>query len=180
MGDHDLEIRIPSTGSWPPNPRTERIKMWANIISTGAAIAIAIAAAIRPSDGGASEQVYNETRKQLEVLHQEDVKQHQDIMSLRKYLDDYLRSSTVVGPHDKGITQPTNPNAPVVLIPIDKSKIRVMPGPNAQPVLILPAGEAPPLPDVHPIPEDLKITDYKTLTDQAAAEKALKDKNSGQ
>ena len=179
MGDNDLEIHIPAGPSWPPNPRTERIKMWANIVSTAAALIIAIAAAIKPPDGGASKQVYEEHNRQLQVVYDEEVRQHQDIMALRKYIDDYLRSATLVGPNDKGVTQPHNPNAPVVLIPIDKSKIRTLPGPDAQPVLILPAGDPPPMPDMHPVPEPLQFTDFQKLADQAAAEKALADKKAG-
>lgn len=180
MGDNDIEIPLPGgLGSWPPNQRHERFKMWANIISTAAALIIAIAAAVKPQSGGASEQTYKETIRQLQILHDDDVKQHSDIMALRKYLDDYLRSSTVVGPNEKGITQPLNPNAPVILIPIDKSKIRVFPGPNSQPVLILPAGEPPPLPDLHPIPDPIQPLEYQKLSDQADAEKALADKKAG-
>lgn len=180
MGEQDIEIPLPGGASWPPNPRAERIKMWANVISTAAALIIAIAAAIKPPDGGAAEQVYQENVRQIQLLHEEQVKQHEDIMALRRYLDDYLRSSTVVGPNDKGFTQPANPNAPVVLIPIDKSKIRVLPGPNAQPIMVLPAGTPPPLPDLHPAPDPVRITDFQKLADQAAAQKALAEKKPGQ
>lgn len=161
-----------------PNPRIERLKTWTNVIVTGAAIVIAIAGLARAADSGTSEQVYKEMSRQLAVQNQINEHQHQDIMALRQYLDDYLRSSTVVGPRDKGITQPLNPNAPVILIPVDKNRIRVSPGPNSQPVLVLPAGTPPPLPDLNAEPDPFKITEYKDLVDRAEAERALEEKTS--
>jgi len=176
MSDH-IEIPLPGGSvSYPPNPKNERMKHWVNIITVGTTLAISIAAIAKPADGGTSEQIYKEMVRQLEIQHKENIRLHEDILKLRVYLNEYLRSSTVVGTHADGIRTPTSSNAPVVLIPVDRAAIRVYPGSNASPVLVLPAGAPPPLPDVHEEPRNLLITEFRALQNQADAERALRNK----
>jgi hypothetical protein len=168
----NIEIEIPEGLA-----RSERFKTWLNVIVVVAAIMIAAASTIKPSDNGSSEEVHKEMVKQIKALQEDGVRQRRDSAMLRKYIDDYLRKSTVVGSDESGILQPNNPNAPVILIPIDRNKIRTLPGPNAQPILVLPAGQPPPLPEMSSYSDPLPITDFKTLLEQAETSKILKERD---
>lgn len=178
MGDNNhssnIEFEIPIGDD---NPRTRKMKMWANILVTFAALSIAVAAAIKPPDGGSSERVYNEMGTQVKALREENSRQNHDIALLHKYIEDYLQGSTIVGPRESGIVSPSHSSAPVILIPIDKNKIRVSPGPDFQPILVLPAGNPPPVPTMHESVEPPKIPEFKALAEKVEVEKILKEKN---
>lgn len=173
-GSTHIEIEIPVGDT--NNPRTRKIKMWANILVTFAALSIAVAAAIKPPDGGSSEQVYKEMGIQVKALQEENSRQNHDIALLHRYIEDYLQGSTVVGPREAGIVSPSHSSAPVILIPIDKNKIRVSPGPDFQPILVLPAGSPPPVPTMHESVEPPKLPEFKTLVERDEVERILKEK----
>ncbi len=159
--DKNIEIEIPSGEN---NSKFSSLKNWVGTIAVAVSFVMSIHASTRSDGHDSSEAVYKETIIHIQRLHKDIQDTRDDQTKIRAYLDHYIRSSSVIGPSSNGFVQPTNLNAPVVLIPIDKSKIRNFPGPDTQPVLVLPAVAPPPLPESNGPVEKMKIRDYKEIT----------------
>lgn len=146
--------------SWPENLKHKRLKMWTNIITTSAALALAVFSVVRNSNTASEEAVYKELSSHINTLNEEIKNQREDINSLRSYIDIFLRSTSVVGPQSQNFG---NSDSTVILIPIDKNKVRQFSNSNAQPILLLPSTVPPAMPLLHQSYGPIKILQYEEI-----------------
>lgn len=146
----DDEIEFTFTGK-----DHRRVKVWANVIATAAAIAIGLAGALKPPDP-VGKTSYDELKKAIEANESVAKQNHDDIMALRNYLDGYLRSSVPV-------PVPMSPSGSLSLVVPVKMQKPARPGASASAVVVLPAPSAPPLPKIGSQPAAPKIPEYGDL-----------------
>lgn len=80
--------------STPPDPKAQRLKSWANIIATTAALLTAVAAIFKPQDQTVSRNTYEQLKTAIEQT-QQDVKQnHDDMVALHNYLAGYYAGNS--------------------------------------------------------------------------------------
>jgi hypothetical protein len=156
----DFEIEIPRVDG---ESKFSTLKSFINFIATTAGLILAVNASIKKEEGNTSKIIYEEMSTKIKEMHKNIQDTRDDQIKIRSYIDHYIRSSSVVGPSSDDFIQSNGMNAPVILIPIDKSKIRTFPGSNSQPVLVLPSITPPSIPDSSGPLEKINIKNYEEL-----------------
>jgi hypothetical protein len=95
----DLILHLGGGGgsdSTPPDPKAQRLKSWANIIATTAALVTAVGALIRPQDQTATKNAYEQLKTSIEQTNQNVQSNHDDVVALHNYLQGYFASNAQV------------------------------------------------------------------------------------
>ncbi len=161
--DHEsLHIRFGGDSDRPTDPKAQRLRSWANIIATTAALLTGIAAILKPQDQTAGRETYNELKTAIEQNSKDDRQNHDDIVSLRNYLDGYFNANgkTVILPAGPPPPPPVPSPSPAPTI-VSKPK-RWGPADAGAPAAPAPApaAAAPPLPDIHNPPPVQQLPNY--------------------
>lgn len=120
-----------------------RLKIWANIIVTLAALVIGIAGAVKPANPVVKVS-YDELKKAIEGNEQSTRQNHEDIVALRNFLEGYMRSAPLLQAAPSGSSS--------VAIPVEIKKTSV-PSLSSKAVMVVPTASAPPLPRLsQPLP----------------------------
>lgn len=150
--DHHIEFTL--TGG-------NKVRVWANVIGVAVAILIGVASMLKPSDP-VNKASYEELKAAIEANSKEIGKNHDDVVSLKNYLEGYMKGV--------GSTYPIpGPSSTAVLVPMDKSKLHgpvIKEGPSnlgTKTVVLIPTVNPPPVPDMGPPPQQVKIQNYTDL-----------------
>lgn len=150
--DHHIEFTL-SGGN--------KVRVWANVIGVAVAILIGVASMLKPSDP-VNQASYEELKTAIEANSKDINRQHEDIVSLKNYLEGYMKGV--------GSTYPIpGPSSSAILVPMDKSKLNgpvIKEGPSnlgTKTVVLIPTVSPPPVPSMGPPPQQVKIPSYTDL-----------------
>jgi len=109
----DVEIHLGGGESEPPtDPKAQRLRSWANIIATTAAMLTAVAAVFKPQDQTVNRNTYEQLKASIEHTN-EDVKQnHEDMVAIHSYLQGYFAGSAAFAPLSSNVPTATSAQKP--------------------------------------------------------------------
>ncbi len=164
---NSLHIRFGGESDRPTDPKAQRLKSWANIIATTAALIAGVAGILKPQDQTAGRQSYNELKSAIEQSSKDDRQNHDDIVALRNFLDGYLNAtgktvalptSSPPPPPPAGSPSPSPSPSPTATA---KPKRWTFNGDaGASSMAYAPAAPAPALPDLHTPPPIQQLPNY--------------------
>jgi hypothetical protein len=136
------------------DPKAQRLKSWANIIATTAALLTAVAAIFKPQDQTINRNTYEELRTAVTQVDSEVKQNHDDMVALHNYLAGYFANNST-------LTLPPLSSATSAIVIMDagapSAKITTVTIPGKKDAGVGPitfniqtASSAFPLPDVHP------------------------------
>lgn len=150
--DHQIEFTL--TGG-------NKVRIWANVIGVSVAILIGVASMLKPSDP-VNQASYEELKTAIEANSKEISRNHDDVVSLKNYLEGYMKGV--------GATYPIpGPSSSALLVPMDRSKLYgpvIKEGPSnlgSKTVVLIPTVNPPPVPSMGPPPQQVKIQNYTDL-----------------
>lgn len=136
--------------STPPEARSfvAKTKGVALVITAIAGLATAVGAHLKPRDDTATKATYDTLSSELKTLSEENGKLHDDLVSLKAYVDGYMRASTL----------------PVTVV-TPKA------GSTAAPVVVTPppAPPSPPAPDLSPRPKQADPPPFANVAPKGGA-----------
>ncbi|MGH6877088.1 MAG: hypothetical protein ACREHV_06860, partial [Rhizomicrobium sp.] len=153
-GERTLEIHLGDDGEMPTDPKAQRLKSWANIIATTAALLTAVAAIFKPQDQTVNRNTYEQLRTAVIQADLEVKQNHDDMVALHNYLAGYFANNST-------LSLPPLSSATTMITVVDAgappAKITTVTIPNkkdagAAPITfnIQTASSSFPLPEVHP------------------------------
>jgi hypothetical protein len=152
------EIEIPLPGGIPSTaPRNQKIKQWTNVIATGAALIMAVAAAIKPNDP-VNKAGYQELKSAIEQSQKNEIQNHDDIVALRNYLDGYFK-----GTGTPLVLPPTSSSAPPPSAHPKNAVVVVKARSSSAIAMATAAPPPPPLPDFHVNPPVKPVANYDDI-----------------
>jgi len=116
MGDDEKKIEIHLSDESSNDPKAQRIKSWANVIATTAALLTAVAAINKPQDQTVSKNTYEQLKSAIEHTNQDVKENHDDMVALHNYLLGYYAGDQFALPplsSIKSITIDAGISAPV-------------------------------------------------------------------
>ncbi len=126
----------------PKDPKAQRIRSWANVIATSAALITAFGALFRPQDMTVNKASYDELKKAVEQLSVDNAKNHDDIVSMRSYMEGARATGFV--PIQTSVDAGTQDAGPATLV-TPASKV------------------TPPLPPLNVRPQEQKLPDFDSI-----------------
>jgi hypothetical protein len=73
--------------------KVARIKSLATLIASITGLVVATSAMLKPRDDRATQQSYETLAREMKELNEDNQQQHDDLVSMRAYLDGYLRGT---------------------------------------------------------------------------------------
>ena len=163
----DIEIHIGGNDSVPPtDPKAQRLRSWANIIATTAALLTGVAAIVRPQDQTVNRNTYDQLKASIEQTNAAVKKDHDDMVALHNYLSGYFAgNATIVLPPLSSSSSPPSP----VPAPSTRRQAQANPPAPAPTITfgILPAPAPPaapfPLPPVSSVTSAVPLPEFDSV-----------------
>lgn len=154
----NLEIHLGSGDSEPPtDPKAQRLKSWANIIATTAALLTAVAAVFKPQDQTVNRNTYEQLKASIESTNEDVKRNHDDMVVLHSYLQGYFAGSAMF------VAPPVNSALPILSTTTSTSTSSKPPTIQSAPIISFSAPSATTSYRLVPFP-------FPTVTPRASAQ----------
>ena len=185
--DHKkIEIRLDGIDESPTDPKAQRLKSFANIIATSAALIGAVAALYRPQDQTINKNTYEQLKTEIEHTNADVKQNHDDMVALHNFLLGYFAGDSFSLPQlstpkvislsvDAGIpTSTPHPKPETNSVPLN---VRTIPtissistkdaGAGTITFVIPPAAQSKPLPELHRPENARSIPSFEYITEKS-------------
>ena len=164
-GGHDSD--------YPTDPKAQRLKSWANIIATTAALLGAVVALYKPQDQSVNKVSYEQLKSEIEHVNADVKQNHDDIVALHNYLLGYFAGDSFSLPPlstPKSIVI-SNPDAGVKPAPITVKEVKAIAsvlakdaGTPSTITFVVPTAESnSPFPEVHKPTHREPLPSFETI-----------------